>query len=93
MERSLRLWYVAVADLTLHRAQLMCILLHFSLTSSLYPDVQAIADSLDNVPHFVAIHTDHNARCNNANHVLRVCKNHVAENERHAFAASGLPLM
>jgi hypothetical protein len=49
---------------------------------SIYPDIQAIADSLDNVPHFVMLHTDHNQRCHNANHILRECKNHKKEAKR-----------
>lgn len=49
-------------------------------------DLQAIADSLDNIPHFVALHTDHNPRCAAANHILRECKNHKAEANRQEAA-------
>jgi hypothetical protein len=57
----------------------------FISSHSLHPDIQAIADSLDNVPHFVLLHTDHNARCHNANHIIRECKNHKNEAKRSAW--------
>ncbi len=64
--------------------------MHFAPSLTLYPDLQAIADSLDNIPHFVALHTDHNPRCAAANHILRECKNHKAEANRQARASCSI---
>jgi len=45
-------------------------------------DIQTLADSFDNVPHFVMVHSDHNPKCGNANGILRDCKNRRAEDKR-----------
>jgi hypothetical protein len=56
------------------------VFLYFVITS--LSDIQALADSLDNTSHYVMLHTDHNPKCHNANHILRQCKNHKAEAKR-----------
>ena len=64
--------------------------MHFAPSLTLYPDIQAIAESLDKIPHFVHIFTDHNPKCAAANHILRECKNHKAEATRQACASSSI---
>jgi hypothetical protein len=68
-------------------------LVFHSLTFSRSPDIQTLADSLDNIPHFVLFHTDHNANCHNANHILRMSKNYQAESARQEFASIIFQLM
>jgi hypothetical protein len=54
----------------------------FYASHSPQPDVQVLADSFDNLPFNVAVYTDHNPKCHNANGILRDCKNHRAEAKR-----------